>query len=118
MNIEDKHLPLGTVAEMIGMSRSRLYAVKELDARFPRSDNGKYSLFAVSALVCIREYESMTPAEYQASRKADQARLPTETDKQTQALIKKCYTEINAGNAAAALSQTIGDYIQMLSRYA
>ena len=118
MNIEDKHLPLGTVAEMIGMSRSRLYSVRELDSRFPKATDGRYSLAAVIALVCIREFEQMTAVEFLTSRKADLTRLEVETDKQTQALIKKCYTEINAGNAAAALSQTIGDYIQMLSRYA
>ena len=118
MNIEDKHLPLGTVAEMIGMSRSRLYAIRETDERFPKAVDGRYSLFATIALVCLKELEAMTAVEFLTSRKADLTRLEVETDKQTQALIKKCYTEINAGNAAAALSQTIGDYIQMLSRYA
>jgi len=118
MNIEDKMLPLGTIAEMTGQSRSRLYAVRETDSRFPKATDGKYSLAAVFALICVREFEQMTAVEFLQSRKADARRFEAETDKQTQSLIKKCYSEINAGNAADALSQTIGDYLQMLERYA
>ena len=116
--IENKMLPMGVVAEMIGLSRSKLYAIRETDSRFPKPVDGRYSLAAVVALICTREYESMTPAEFLTSRKIDATRIEAETDKQTKSLIKKCYTEINAENAATALSETIGDYVKMLQRYA
>ena len=116
--IEDKYLPFGTIGEMAGMSRSRIYAIRETDARFPKPVDGRYSLFGVIALICLKELEAMTPIEFLQSRRADSTRIEVKTDKQTKSLIKKCYTEINAENAADALSQTIGDYIQMLQRYA